>query len=86
MGSAGQGSCPFRDALGSAGQVRAVFGQSDFAKKCAVFTNFFGYFFKADFNYDKIFTIYKLKLIRKNNVGNFLQEKWSKYKKSKIAC
>ena len=41
VGSAGQGSCPFRDALGSAGQVRAVFGQSEFVENWAVFGQFF---------------------------------------------
>jgi len=48
--------------------------------------NFLGIFLKLTLTMIKIFNIYKLKLIRKNNVGNFLQEQWSKYKKSKIAC
>ena len=49
VGSAGQCSRPLSTALGSAGQGRAVFGQSDLAKNWAVFEQFFGQFFKSFF-------------------------------------
>ena len=42
VGSAGQCSRPLSTAVGSAGQGRAVFGQSDLAKNWAVFGQFFG--------------------------------------------
>ena len=44
----GVSTCPL-NLVGSAGQVRAVFGQSDFSENWAVLGQFFEHFFKVDF-------------------------------------